>query len=129
MSQYKRQWDVNSFTKPRQKAYKISERDDGAWECSCPAWTMHTPRKDCKHIKMIRQAEGSRPGDLVFSVNPESVAEGNRKAEAAREAIAQVRKAPEVVFDGYTIRRRRDDDAELVTPDIVQRSQRGRREL
>ena len=50
---YKRQWDIQSFTDPGKKPYKISERLDGGWECSCPAWTRHMPRGDCKHIDKV----------------------------------------------------------------------------
>lgn len=25
------------------------------WRCSCRGWTMHTPRKDCKHIRHVKQ--------------------------------------------------------------------------
>lgn len=36
--------------------YVVSQvREGGAWECSCPAWTRHTPRSDCKHIGMVRR--------------------------------------------------------------------------
>lgn len=24
------------------------------FQCSCPGWTMHVPRKDCKHIRHIK---------------------------------------------------------------------------
>lgn len=25
------------------------------WQCSCPGWTMHTPRHDCKHIRHVKE--------------------------------------------------------------------------
>lgn len=25
------------------------------WMCGCPAWTRHTPRKDCKHITKVKK--------------------------------------------------------------------------
>lgn len=25
------------------------------WRCSCPGWTMHVPRKDCKHIRHVKK--------------------------------------------------------------------------
>lgn len=28
------------------------------WQCSCPNWTQHTPRIDCKHIVAVKQKEG-----------------------------------------------------------------------
>ena len=56
-----RQWDVGSFTDPTKKPYKVSERHDGRWECSCPAWTRHTPRTDCKHIIKVQKASKAAP--------------------------------------------------------------------
>lgn len=92
---YARQWDVNSFTSPRKTAYKVSERHDGGWECSCPAWTMHTPRKDCKHIVNVRGASGRSPQLPVF-IPVEPVV-----------TPVQDEQQPEIVSGGYTIRRRR----------------------
>lgn len=61
-ARYVRQYDVASLSKPAQKPYKVSERADGGWECSCPAWTRHMPRTDCKHIDLIRRgAEFAAP--------------------------------------------------------------------
>lgn len=28
--------------------------DQPTWRCSCPAWTRHMPRKDCKHISRVK---------------------------------------------------------------------------
>ena len=63
---YVRQWDVASFTHSGQKPYKVSERYDGRWECSCPAWTRHTPRADCKHIRKVQDANRFTPTAPVF---------------------------------------------------------------
>ena len=103
MTIYSRQWDVNSFTDPRVKPYKVSECKDGTWQCSCPAWTMHTPRKDCKHINAIRSGLGKMPTAPVFAAKPA------RKDET-----------PETVFGGFTIRRRRDDVDEMDGSDAVE---------
>lgn len=43
-----------SFTDAGKAPYKISERNDGGWECNCPAWKFHSPRKDCKHIAKVK---------------------------------------------------------------------------
>jgi len=47
------------------KPYNVSfVFDDGTLQCGCPAWTRHTPRRDCKHIDAAfeKAAEGlSRP--------------------------------------------------------------------
>ena len=63
---YNRQWDVGSFTDSTKKPYKVSERRDGRWECSCPAWTRHTPRTDCKHIVKVKKASYFSPQNPVF---------------------------------------------------------------
>ena len=44
--------------------YSVTKWDEGVeqeirgwtYECSCPAWTRNTPRKDCKHIKRVLRA-------------------------------------------------------------------------
>ena len=28
--------------------------DEVEWRCSCRGWTMHTPRRDCKHITHVK---------------------------------------------------------------------------
>ena len=113
-SQYSRQFDVNSFTDPRLKPYKVSERRDGTgWECSCPAWTRHMPRKDCKHISKVKDAMRVAPASPVFSQQA--------------PVVASKAKPAEVVHQGYTIRQRRDDAdalAEVTTFDTVRRSRR-----
>jgi hypothetical protein len=84
---YARQWDVGSFTDPTKKPYKVSERRDGRWECSCPAWTRHTPRTDCKHIIKVQAAL-------------------RRAAVTAADTIDRPEPPAAMVFENYTIRRR-----------------------
>ena len=106
---YKRQWDIQSFTDPGKKPYKISERLDGGWECSCPAWTRHMPRADCKHIDKVRRALQRPPAAPVFiSANQptSSVAPTAPSPRRSQTATAQATAAPEITFEGYTIRRR-----------------------
>ena len=67
---YARQWDVGSFTDPTKKPYKVSERRDGRWECSCPAWTRHTPRTDCKHIIKVQKAIRFSPAKSCVRRHP-----------------------------------------------------------
>jgi hypothetical protein len=44
-------------------AYTVQELADGSWRCACPAWTRHTPRRDCKHIAEARtMPSGMTPG-------------------------------------------------------------------
>jgi hypothetical protein len=90
---YSRQWDVGSFTDPTKKPYKVSERRDGGWECSCPAWTRHTPRTDCKHIRSVQKAILAMPAAPVF----------------AQPTPPPTMRPSDVAFDGYTIRRALED--------------------
>ena len=110
---YIRQWDVASFTRSGQKPYKISERYDGKWECSCPAWTRHTPRADCKHIDKIKRLLQTIPTNPVLAPQP-----------------AQAPISPATIsFDGYTIRRRALDDIASTYPDTATATGRGRRDI
>ena len=54
LDRWRHQWDVPSDSNPA-KSYVVSEDWEGNYACSCPAWTRHTPRRDCKHIKRVRQ--------------------------------------------------------------------------
>jgi hypothetical protein len=109
---YSRQWDVGSFTDSTKKPYKVSERLDGRWECSCPAWTRHTPRTDCKHIVKVRKASYFSPQNPVFAATP--------PAESQPTVTAQ-----QVIIDGYTIRRALEDTlAGTDAGTVVRRSRR-----
>lgn len=59
---YSKLYQVRSFSSPS-AAYVVALRaDSGSWECSCPAWTRHTPRKNCKHINLVlQQLYGPKP--------------------------------------------------------------------
>src|ERR1017187_8117740 len=36
------------------RKYIVSKRDSsGNFECSCPGWTMHSPRRNCKHLNAM----------------------------------------------------------------------------
>lgn len=37
------------------RKYVVSKRDTNVkqWECSCPGWTMHSPRRPCKHLRAM----------------------------------------------------------------------------
>ena len=116
MTTYARQFDVGSFTDPAKKPYKVSERQDGGWECSCPAWTRNTPRKDCKHILKVKDAMRVAPASPVFN-----------QAKPAAKPQQGRRPPPEVVHPGYTIRQRRDEA--LDNAPTFETVRRGRREL
>jgi len=53
---WRRQWDVPSDSNPA-KSYVVSEDWEGNYACSCPAWTRHTPRRDCKHIRRVKEGQ------------------------------------------------------------------------
>ena len=53
---YPEQWQVPSDSNP-DKSYIVSVTDSKEFQCSCPAWTRHMPRKDCKHILRVRRGE------------------------------------------------------------------------
>lgn len=45
----------------RDKHYNVCWNliQDGAlpeWECACIGWTRHLPRRDCKHIALVKEA-------------------------------------------------------------------------
>ena len=111
---YSQQWDVESFTDPGKKPYKVSLRINGQWECSCPAWTRHMspgasmapgdfPRTDCKHIDMIRgfweqnvrttvmPAPQSKPAPGI-TTPPVPVLASNPVVDRIDDAIDEVRK-------------------------------------
>jgi hypothetical protein len=56
VAKYLKQWKVPSSSNP-DKTYTVSLTRDNEYECSCPRWTNHTPREDCKHIKAIKEKE------------------------------------------------------------------------
>lgn len=55
-ARWRRQWDVPSDSNPA-KSYVVSEDREGHYACSCPAWTRHTPRRDCKHIRRVKEGQ------------------------------------------------------------------------
>ena len=55
---YIRKWEVPSFTNP-DKIYIVSLTKNGEYQCSCPQWIFR--RKECKHIKMIKEREIDNP--------------------------------------------------------------------
>ena len=56
---YINKWFVTSSSGRR---YTVSLKEDGDYECGCRGWTMHTPRRDCKHIRELKEVrEGAEP--------------------------------------------------------------------
>jgi hypothetical protein len=145
---YARQWDVGSFTDSTKKPYKVSERQDGRWECSCPRWINHMPRTDCKHIDKVKRAVALNPTSSVFTVpnTPPIRVTAPPVAIEAGDILAEIRnkiqpkpatttKPPAaeppttVVFENYTIRRRSLDDTLTSSDTDTVTTRRSRREL
>jgi len=58
---YERQWGVPSSTGKRE--YTVSKvRDDGSYQCSCPAWVHR--RRECRHIAEVKLFEAERQREL-----------------------------------------------------------------
>ncbi len=55
------------------------------WQCDCRGWTLHTPRRDCKHIT-YHKAFGGRPYDPLLASILKVRKAAERKAEKARLA-------------------------------------------
>jgi hypothetical protein len=81
--EYKGQWDVPSSSGRRNTTYKVSQRHDGNWECSCMNWTRTVPRKPCKHI-LTKQLELLQASSTPAPVKTVAAVEGRlfRRAHA-----------------------------------------------
>ena len=51
---------------------------DTAWGCSCPDWTKHSPRVDCKHILAVKLKE-------KIATNPAKIMSANMDAKTKKE--------------------------------------------
>lgn len=62
------------------KEYIVTEQDFGAfeWQCSCVGWTRHMPRRDCKHIKWVKQ-HGAVPIDPFLRLMEKVTAKEERR--------------------------------------------------
>lgn len=57
MPDYCFHWKIESDSSPG-KFYTVSKDADGGFACSCRGWTLHTPRRDCRHILYVRAGQG-----------------------------------------------------------------------
>ena len=46
--------------------YIVGQDAEGNWGCSCPAWTRHVPRQDCKHILDVKAGGGKSITEAVL---------------------------------------------------------------
>jgi hypothetical protein len=49
------------------------------WACSCPNFTQHTPRTECKHILKVMMAEGVKPSAPPVAALPDEQQEAFQK--------------------------------------------------
>jgi len=59
-----KRWVIPSHTSMRE--YIVAQDKDGNWACSCPGWTRHVPRTDCKHIRTVKSGGGMSIEDNVI---------------------------------------------------------------
>jgi hypothetical protein len=91
------QWAVQGTAKA---PYVVSKRTsigdqsttDQGWACSCPNFTQHTPRTECKHILKVMLGEGVKPtGPPVANMSDEQQAAFQKflrqQAEAGTPAL------------------------------------------
>lgn len=84
------QWSVDSDSSPG-SSYRVSLLDDGSYSCACKGWTMHTPRRDCKHIAVVKAGFGRSVDPLVALVVKSRHAEERRRANLlARSPLRQM---------------------------------------
>lgn len=77
---------VEAWKVPSQSSnatYTVARYEEGSFACSCPGWTKHFPRKDCKHIMWV-VAHGPTPIEPLLL----SLIQVNRKAERKLHAKA-----------------------------------------
>ena len=71
---------LGSAAKPYRASY---HKESGQYLCSCPAWTRHTPRTDCKHLVRVKKAIGGEH-ESTYSVE---LTEEGQKLKAALSGI------------------------------------------
>lgn len=81
------QWHVPSDSRPGVN-YVVSlcpgeeHEPEGHYECSCVGWTRHFPRRDCKHIAVVKAGQGRSLDPLLTEIAKAQHRE-RRKAERA----------------------------------------------
>jgi hypothetical protein len=95
--QWEARWECPSDSDP-ELTYVIAMSQHGEWACGCRGWTMHVPRKDCKHIRRVKQVE---PVDTSRQIAP-------RK---------QPQPVPKIVPRALTMNQVRDLEKQLVGVD------------
>ncbi len=78
------QWTVPSDSNP-EREYVISRMDDESYACGCLGWTMHYPRRDCKHIALVKSGLGGRMVDPLLAAVVKARHAEERRLERAAE--------------------------------------------
>lgn len=65
MGKWTQFFEVPSESNPNQAYIVSADGDFTNMGCSCPAWTHHMPRTNCKHITRLVQERGTM-GNAVF---------------------------------------------------------------
>jgi hypothetical protein len=72
-----KQWKVPSGSNPNKK-YTVSLVRDALtdvidYQCSCPGWTTHVPRKHCKHIRSVLDGDLDAQPEIDYEILPGNV--------------------------------------------------------
>jgi len=78
------QWSVMGTAKlpyvvSRNPGHANGATTSEGWACSCPNFTQHTPRTECKHILKVMQLENVKPASPPVASLPEDQQEAFRK--------------------------------------------------
>ena len=88
---WKYRWEAPSSSSDA--VYVVAMSEAGHWACGCRGWTMHVPRRDCRHILAVKEME---PLDTVAMEAVKSVmtsVAAQRKAVGGGTVVASVRSA------------------------------------
>jgi hypothetical protein len=61
------------------RSYVVAKDVRGQWACSCPAWTQHMPRHNCKHITRVLAMIANHGGEPVIPVMSEKELQADTK--------------------------------------------------
>jgi hypothetical protein len=81
---------------------------EDSWACSCPDWTRHTPRAECKHIIRVQKKEGMLKRVGVAKFPPGAQGEAFKRflmQEEQKKIIAAAEGLPVVMHGDKTSRK------------------------
>lgn len=89
---YQTFYAVDSESDPN-RTYTVTQAYDGHWECACPAWTRHMPRKNCKHIARLLAFLSSikeRAAQIEIAILPPTPAQAMQIEKMCRASMIEV---------------------------------------